>query len=71
MGVHTCTEARGQVLMMTIDEKKMQEGQHLESAVLVVPPLATPAAWDARPRIWAALRTPKERLSCRDPSGSS
>ena len=38
---------------------------------LLVPPLATPAAWEARLRAWAAPRMLQARLSRSDPSGSS
>ena len=40
-----------------------------KSVALVVPPLAAPAAWDARLRIWAALRTPEARLDRSAPRG--
>ena len=42
-------------------EQAYAVGQHVEIAVLLVP--ATSAVWDAGLRAWAALRTPKERLS--------
>ena len=40
-----------------------------KSVALVVPPLAAPAAWDARLRIWAALRTQEARLGRSAPRG--
>ena len=44
--------------------------QRAESAVLVVPALAAPAAWDARLWDWAALALPEKRLGRSDTSGS-
>ena len=41
---------------------------HAEYAILVVPQVASQAAWDAQPWVWAALLTPEERLSYSDSS---
>ena len=42
----------------------------VDSAALVALRLATPAAWEARLSVWAALRTPKARL-CRPDRGGA
>ena len=44
-------------------------GQHVETAVLLVPRLATSAVWDSGLWAWAALGTQNERLNRSDPSG--
>jgi hypothetical protein len=48
----------------------VSQSAHVESAVLVVPQLATPAVWAARLGAWDVLRIPEARPSRLTPRGS-